>query len=94
MGGNTFITDMLDISNTDAKPCAEYWLGAHPSASAQILNEEIGTSLYELIKKRPYCCFRKIILYKEFGELPYLLKILDVKHMLSIQVHPTEKKLN
>jgi mannose-6-phosphate isomerase len=27
----------------------------------------------------------------EFGELPYLFKILDVKEMLSIQVHPTKE---
>ena len=26
-----------------------------------------------------------------FGRLPYLLKILDVKDMLSIQVHPTKR---
>lgn len=26
-----------------------------------------------------------------FGELPYLLKVLDVKDMLSIQVHPTKE---
>jgi len=26
-----------------------------------------------------------------FGRLPYLLKILDVKDMLSIQVHPSKK---
>jgi len=26
----------------------------------------------------------------QFGKLPYLLKILDVKGMLSIQVHPTK----
>lgn len=28
---------------------------------------------------------------RHFGRLPYLLKILDVKDMLSIQVHPTKK---
>jgi mannose-6-phosphate isomerase len=28
---------------------------------------------------------------RRFGRLPYLLKILDVKDMLSIQVHPTKK---
>ncbi|MFX8573915.1 type I phosphomannose isomerase catalytic subunit, partial [Acinetobacter baumannii] len=30
--------------------------------------------------------------YKEFGELPYLFKILDVNDMLSIQVHPTKEE--
>jgi mannose-6-phosphate isomerase len=29
---------------------------------------------------------------ERFGELPYLLKVLDVKDMLSIQVHPSKKE--
>jgi mannose-6-phosphate isomerase len=28
---------------------------------------------------------------RQFGKLPYLLKVLDVKQMLSIQVHPNKK---
>ncbi|MEI7627564.1 MAG: mannose-6-phosphate isomerase, class I [Bacteroidota bacterium] len=90
-GGNTFIPEMLGINNIDASPCAEYWLGAHPSASAQILDHEIGTTLYDLIKKDPVEALGESI-YKNFGELPYLLKVLDVKQMLSIQVHPSKKE--
>jgi mannose-6-phosphate isomerase len=30
--------------------------------------------------------------YERFGELPYLLKVLDVREMLSIQVHPTKEE--
>ncbi len=90
-GGNTFIPEMLGIANTDSAPCAEYWLGAHPSASAQILDHEIGSTLNELIKKDPTAALGTNI-YQEFGELPYLLKVLDVKQMLSIQVHPTKKE--
>jgi mannose-6-phosphate isomerase len=30
--------------------------------------------------------------YEKFGELPYLFKVLDVKEMLSIQVHPTKEE--
>ena len=29
---------------------------------------------------------------KKFGKLPFLFKVLDVKEMLSIQVHPTKKE--
>ncbi len=29
--------------------------------------------------------------FQKFGELPYLLKVLDVKDMLSIQVHPSKE---
>jgi mannose-6-phosphate isomerase len=89
-GGNTFIPDMLGIPNNNSEPCAEYWLGAHPSASAQILGSEIGLTLNELIKNDPVGTLGEAI-YNEFGELPYLLKVLDVKQMLSIQVHPTKQ---
>jgi mannose-6-phosphate isomerase len=90
-GGNTFIPEMLGIANKDAEPCAEYWLGAHPSASAEILDHEIGVTLNELIKKDPAGTLGDAI-FKAFGELPYLLKVLDVKQMLSIQVHPTKQE--
>jgi mannose-6-phosphate isomerase len=90
-GGNTFIPEMLGIANNDEAPCAEYWLGAHPSASAQIIDNEIVGTLNELIKKDPSGTLGDAT-YKAFGELPYLLKVLDVKQMLSIQVHPTKKE--
>jgi mannose-6-phosphate isomerase len=90
-GGNTFIPEMLGIANAPTEPCAEYWLGAHPSASAEILDGEPGLTLNELIKKDPAQALGEGI-FKEFGELPYLLKVLDVKQMLSIQVHPTKQE--
>lgn len=88
-GGNTFIPDLLGVANVTAEPCAEYWLGAHPSASAQIVDSNIGLTLNELIKKDPQAALTEAV-YTKFGELPYLLKVLDVKEMLSIQVHPTK----
>jgi len=85
-GGNTFITELLGLP-ADEKPSAEYWLGAHPSASAKLEENEI--SLHELIQKDPSGTLSEEV-YSKFGELPYLLKVLDVKQMLSIQVHPTK----
>ena len=88
-GGNTFIPELLGVPNVNEEPCAEYWLGAHPSASAQILDTNIGLTLNELIKQDPKLALTEAV-YSKFGELPYLLKVLDVKQMLSIQVHPTK----
>ncbi|MCX6205363.1 MAG: mannose-6-phosphate isomerase, class I [Bacteroidetes bacterium] len=88
-GGNTFIPELLGVPNNNEEPCAEYWLGAHPSASAQILDTNIGLTLNELIKQDPKLALTEAV-YGKFGELPYLLKVLDVKQMLSIQVHPTK----
>jgi mannose-6-phosphate isomerase len=85
-GGFDYIPQLLGIENNDHKPFAEYWLGAHENA-ASIL--ETGESLNLFIQKNPAVLGEKI--REHFGRLPYLLKILDVKDMLSIQVHPSKK---
>ncbi len=88
-GGFTFIPELLHIPNTENKPCAEYWMGAHPSASSVLLTENGEVNLNELIKSNPVETITAAVNNK-FGELPYLFKLLDVHDMLSIQVHPTK----
>ena len=90
-GGYEFIPLLLRQSNDDSKPFAEYWLGAHDQASAEIsLENGRKEKLNALILKEPIQTLGRKV-YHEFGSLPYLLKILDVKDMLSIQVHPDKK---
>jgi len=86
-GGTDFIPQLLNITNHDKKPFAEYWLGAHPSAPAIL--DETNTSLHQFIASHPKETLGEIVAVK-FGLLPYLFKILDVKQMLSIQVHPSK----
>ncbi len=88
-GGTTFIPQWLGIDNPENKPFAEYWMGAHPSASSTINMDNEEKNLYELIKNDPGL-FIGSATDKMFGGLPYLFKILDVKDMLSIQVHPSK----
>lgn len=86
-GGTAFIPDLIEADNTEEKPFAEYWLGAHPKAPAQLIDGE-NLSLYEAIQNDP----QKILgsqVQEQFGSLPYLFKVLDVRQMLSIQVHPS-----
>ncbi|MBY0480368.1 MAG: mannose-6-phosphate isomerase, class I [Chitinophagaceae bacterium] len=90
-GGNTFIPELLGVPNPDGKPCAEYWLGAHPSAAAKLIIENKEVALNELIARDPATALTDSV-YQKFGELPYLLKVLDVKQMLSIQVHPSKEE--
>ena len=84
-GGKEFIPKLLNQAPTD-RPCAEYWLGAHPKASSMLAN---GQKLDELISADPANRLGVSIAQK-FGRLPYLFKVLDVHDMLSIQVHPTK----
>ena len=88
-GGTHFIPDLLGIPNLANQPFAEYWLGAHPSASSTVSMPEGDLTLRVLIDQDPNAALTEEV-YKKFGELPYLLKVLDVKDMLSIQVHPTK----
>ena len=89
-GGTSFIPGLLHISNPEAKPFAEYWLGAHDSATSLIdMNKKLPVRLNEFIAGDTERILGKTIT-KKFGRLPYLLKVLDVKDMLSIQVHPAK----
>lgn len=91
-GGYEFIPRLLHQPNPDHQPFAEYWLGAHDKAPSVVsLTDETFIPLNEFIQSNP-----EKYLGKEtntaFGRLPYLLKVLDVRDMLSIQVHPTKEE--
>ncbi len=73
-GGNVFIPSLTGIK-TDGEPAAEYWLGTHPLAPAMVEADDSKLSLTDFLRNGNH-------------SLPYLLKILDVKEMLSIQAHP------
>ena len=90
-GGTAYLPALLNIENPNHEPFAEYWLGAHDKAPSFIetnndetipLNKYIEQSQVETLGEN---------IASNFHRLPYLLKILDVKDMLSIQVHPSRK---
>jgi len=88
-GGYDFIPQLLGVENTAHKPFAEYWLGAHGNHPAFIengneiaLNDFIATNADDILGHT---------VNKKFSSLPYLLKVLDVRQMLSIQVHPSKQ---
>ena len=93
-GGTSFLPRLLSIPNPGDKPFAEYWMGAHDNAPSEILFEASGTplavKLNSYIQEWPEETLGAYTAGR-FGRLPYLLKILDVEEMLSIQVHPSKK---
>jgi len=89
-GGTRFIPSLLQIENTKGRPFAEYWMGVHPQDNCIIeLPEHPEKSLREFMKENP--ALLGIHVERHFGHFPYLLKVLDVKDMLSIQVHPSKE---
>ena len=86
-GGYEFIPKLLG-QKPGAKPAAELWFGDHPAAPSLIevdgrqlpLNEWLPNHAEEVLSPAAQ---------ERFGDrLPFLLKILDVRKPLSIQVHP------
>jgi len=88
-GGYEFIPALLGMPNTEHKPFAEYWMGAHPLAPSELITAQGAVSLYAVIQQDPASVISEKV-YERFGELPYLLKVQDVREILSIQVHPSK----
>ena len=91
-GGTHYIPHLLSLHNLESKTYAEYWLGTHSGGQSRVwLSENATTGLADLIRSEPRRYLGKDVL-DQFGELPFLLKVLDVKGMLSIQVHPNKEE--
>jgi mannose-6-phosphate isomerase len=85
-GGSSYIPAWLGLENPDRQPFAEAWYGDHPLAPA--VADENLVPLNQLIGNAPEIFLGKESLDTYGTRLPFLLKILDVKDMLSLQLHP------
>ena len=86
-GGYTYIPSMLQLENNEQQPFAEYWLGAHPNHPSILKDgEKKDWPLNDFISTHPQVLSETT----NYNSLPFLLKVLDVRQMLSIQVHPAK----
>jgi mannose-6-phosphate isomerase len=89
-GGASFIPALLNTKNEENKPFAEYWLGVHPQADCiVVMNDGSHRLLRDFFSTASPAALGDYVA-RRFGTMPYLLKALDVKDMLSIQVHPSK----
>lgn len=88
-GGERFISKLLKVK-ISRKKIAEYWLGAHSKAPS-IIKTSLGNEFLDRFLKLNLKKSLGKRVARKFGRLPFLLKVLDVKKMLSIQVHPSKK---
>jgi mannose-6-phosphate isomerase len=86
-GGYDYIPSLLQVANSTSNPFAEYWLGAHPAQPSLLVKNDGKEPLHQFIGADPEAMLGQQPA-SQFGALPFLLKILDVRQMLSIQVHP------
>ena len=89
-GGTQFIPKLMGVENPNSEPYAEYWMGAHPAAVAEIKTEHGFVSLDKMLADEGAMLLGEKTL-ANFGTLPYLYKVLDVSNMLSIQAHPNKQ---
>jgi len=91
-GGYSFIPLLIGQRPVPGMPYAEYWMGAHEKAPSDILLADgrlMGVNA--CIAEQPEQTLGPEIARK-YGRLPFLFKILDVREMLSVQVHPTKQE--
>ncbi len=76
------------ISTDGGKPSAECWMGAHPDdPSSILLPDGAHLPLPKYISDYPLKSLGKEV-FAEFGDLPFLFKVLSASMPLSIQIHP------
>lgn len=92
-GGHHFLADLTHRPTPTQEPEAELWMGAHPKGPAQVhLPDGSSIPLDQLIEDRGIDILGPQV-YKQFsGTWPFLLKVLDVQQMLSIQCHPNKQQ--
>jgi mannose-6-phosphate isomerase len=88
-GGYTYIPSILGIDNREQKPYAELWLGAHPRGPAQVAIEGHPLGLDRLLLASGPAVLGRSVGASNRGDLPFLMKVLDVRSSLSIQAHPS-----
>ncbi|WP_325893119.1 mannose-6-phosphate isomerase, class I [Grimontia sp. NTOU-MAR1] len=90
-GSYTSLTELFDMPNPDHKPQAEIWMGTHPNGCSKIavdsketlLSDFIGSDMENILGASTT---------QQFGELPYLFKVLCAEKALSVQVHPSKEQ--
>jgi len=91
-GGFHFLPQILGIENKERRPYAELWFGDHTGGNSPVLDAENNLlNLGQYIDKDALSLLGEKTFKDYDGRLPFLLKILDVHNMLSIQAHPTKE---
>ena len=91
-GGYDFIPGLLGIENTERRPFAELWIGTHPKGPSFADLDGTRIPLDRLVAADPWLTLGPEVALNFAGRLPYLLKVLDVRIMASLQAHPSKKQ--
>ena len=92
MWGGNQLKPYKGLEATD-EPIGESWeVSAVPTSTSIICNGELkGKDLISVINEQPNAILGKKVNEKYQGKLPLLVKFIDAKRDLSIQVHPNDE---
>jgi mannose-6-phosphate isomerase len=82
-GSSEWIPRLMGKENPEKKPWAELWMGTHGEGPSELAGENL--TLEKLIAGNPE---EFLGTARDFGNLPFLLKILAAARPLSVQAHP------
>ncbi|HTP60357.1 MAG TPA: mannose-6-phosphate isomerase, class I, partial [Spirochaetia bacterium] len=91
-GGYSFIPSLLGEQDSGHAPWAELWIGAHPLAPSEAILDGCRVRLDRLIQEVPEEILGAGDAGRFSARLPFLMKVLDARAMLSIQAHPTKEQ--
>ena len=91
-GGTEFLPALIGATNRERRSWAELWYGAHPKAPATAETAGGARPLDAVIAEDPYGWLGAECMSRFGPGLPFLLKVLDARKMLSIQVHPNREQ--
>lgn len=93
-GKEAYIPRLLGLDvESEMTPFAELWIGTHPTAPSKVVMESGEEMLLsELIDKYPTEILGKSVRDRFNGQLPFLLKVLSAREILSIQMHPNKEQ--
>ena len=87
-GGRKLI-DEYHVETEKANAAEGWMLSCHPSGFGSIANGELaGVSLPDAVAKYPEICGKNA---ENFSDFPILIKFIDARDDLSVQVHPTKE---
>lgn len=89
-GATDAIPALLSIENPDARPFAELWMGAHPSAPSSIVDDGRRIALDRAIEQDSARFLGESVARRFGARLPFLFKVLSAREPLSIQCHPSD----
>lgn len=90
--GGDLIEQFKQIKPTGRKIGESWESSAYPGTSSKVIVKGIEVPLIHLINQSPDSILGEKISSKFRGEMPILLKFIDSKSDLSVQVHPTDEQ--